>query len=188
MIVLLYTFPFEGNWNTVPTGIETVVSPLLAIHFPVWRELKHYTPSKKTVREMRSCYTLSRLKGIETVLFLHFRCEPLDLLYTFPFEGNWNFLSFIGIFSFLSCYTLSRLKGIETFPGPVLWGDCAPCYTLSRLKGIETMCQEATSVLRLLLAIHFPVWRELKQKSEHMGEVALFACYTLSRLKGIETY
>ena len=94
---------------------------------------------------MSSCYTLSRLKGIET---LRPSCLelPFILLYTFPFEGNWNVFQF-------------GLSGI--------FRD--PCYTLSRLKGIETRTTTQPYPLRRSLAIHFPVWRELKQRKEKIN-------------------
>ena len=60
------------------------------------------------------CYTLSRLKGIETRMGGH------------P--------GYLGI----SCYTLSRLKGIETPTTRGKGNVKNTCYTLSRLKGIET--------------------------------------------------
>ena len=37
----------------------------------------------------QACYTLSRLKGIETLMkFVAFNSLAMILLYTFPFEGN----------------------------------------------------------------------------------------------------
>ena len=109
---LLYTFPFEGNWNLSKDTTLLFPKKFLAIHFPVWRELKL---TKWTWYDITTtCYTLSRLKGIETCLGSHIdilRCDlaihfPVwrelkhffslrfwyqpSLLYTFPFEGNWN--------------------------------------------------------------------------------------------------
>ena len=83
------------------------------------------------------CYTLSRLKGIETNFF------PRNVL---VFNNN-------------SCYTLSRLKGIETiFLNYILIMHLFSCYTLSRLKGIETNLNNAIlGVTNKSLAIHFPV-------------------------------
>ena len=64
-----------------------------------------------------TCYTLSRLKGIET---------PMK---TAP-KKKWMPTS---------CYTLSRLKGIETCSATTQRPNALiSCYTLSRLKGIET--------------------------------------------------
>ena len=61
---LLYTFPFEGNGNCFGGSIDDLVL---------------------------ACYTLSRLKGMETVgLDVHFAEAAFGLLYTFPFEGNGN--------------------------------------------------------------------------------------------------
>ena len=109
------------------------------------------------------CYTLSRLKGIET----------LESTQSIPF--------------LVACYTLSRLKGIETATAPQhkehhgklaihfpVWREskhtfsvrplklCETCYTLSRLKGIETVSSTCFMKLVQCLAIHFPVWRESK--------------------------
>ena len=140
-VALLYTFPFEGNWN------ETSV---------LTSRLKEST-----------CYTLSRLKGIETGwLLINFKFRRLGLLYTFPFEGNWN-------------------KNGKRTSEYVL----RACYTLSRLKGIETLVfYLRVDSTNLYLAIHFPVWRELKPCRLGVAEAEVVpACYTLSRLKGIET-
>ena len=63
-----------------------------------------------------TCYTLSRLKGMET------RRSIVENASASP------------------CYTLSRLKGIETYvvASRVAEAMCFACYTLSRLKGMET--------------------------------------------------
>ena len=63
-----------------------------------------------------ACYTLSRLKGMETQ-------TKKD-----PAKRRWG----------EPCYTLSRLKGIETLSCGPRSSSSASCYTLSRLKGIET--------------------------------------------------
>ena len=114
--VLLYTFPFEGNWNVDLTFRYSRICYLLYT-FPFegnWNKnvLRAGDPSDGT------CYTLSRLKGIETATaFLEFPSPPLRiLLYTFPFEGNWNYSTdhILHLHQTLTCYTLSRLKGIET--------------------------------------------------------------------------
>ena len=212
---LLYTFPFEGNWNKTIHALSQHNLFYLAIHFPVWRELKHFqgvfVPNGQTVHLLytfpfegnwnsiisclqsppsKTCYTLSRLKGIETfgacgrgwfrrsvacytlsrlkgieTKFAYNLLAHIHLLYTFPFEGNWNFSagSIAEVMDF-SCYTLSRLKGIET--GKPLERPyrrrVTTCYTLSRLKGIETLLASASIINIKILAIHFPVWRELK--------------------------
>ena len=88
-VCLLYTFPFEGNWNNW-TLTRAFNSDSLAIHFPVWRELKllcllfdgwaiYWLAIHFPVwRELKhSCHQL-RIQEIPS------------LLYTFPFEGNWN--------------------------------------------------------------------------------------------------
>ena len=49
------------------------------------------TDTERILTENSTCYTLSCLKGIETVRFLYIRT------------------------AIVACYTLSRLKGIETF-------------------------------------------------------------------------
>ena len=79
--------------------------------------------------EGNTCYTLSRLKGIETIS------------------------KFPKILITPTCYTLSRLKGIETiskFPKILI---TPTCYTLSRLKGIETflslLCQRRSGMYLL---------------------------------------
>ena len=285
---LLYTFPFEGNWNIVisvspfativacytlsrlkgietqPAGLQTnlffsscyTLSRLkgietsgrlllgklqfLAIHFPVWRELKRMPVNSPTnALSMYTCYTLSRLKGIETRVSSEFfssvfPCYTLSrlkgietlnavsvwrwpcLLYTFPFEGNWN-LPFthvmIGLSSSLAIHfpvwrelkqiPVSWTRGrrhclLYTFPfegnGNLLllgltYSRQIPCYTLSRLKGIETINLKLSKVVVKMLAIHFPVWRELKQAfAQNITFLYRFTCYTLSRLKGIETW
>ena len=190
---LLYTFPFEGNWNwcelcwccyksflaihfpvwrewklASSTNKTDVPSHALAIHFPVWRELKLTLHPSQFIYVL-TCYTLSRLKGIETYpyrvrrkyifLAIHFPvwrewklCYSMPgidivyvdgLLYTFPFEGNGN------------TYGSSAPAACQTIT----------CYTLSRLKGIETIPQSNRIMLKSLLAIHFPVWREWKLTS-----------------------
>ena len=65
-----------------------------------------------------TCYTLSRLKGMETHCY-----SPSDILNPQA-----------------PCYTLSRLKGMETCrpPGDRRYRSEPSCYTLSRLKGMET--------------------------------------------------
>ena len=86
---LLYTFPFEGNGN-VNTIKQRITYNLLATHVPVWREWK--PDSRMWLRSpVPSCYTRSRLKGMET---LPGRWPPWILpsclLHTFPLEGNGN--------------------------------------------------------------------------------------------------
>ena len=181
-LYLLYTFPFEGNWN-LDTCPYRGVAAELAIHFPVWRELKQtplvelkntltracYTLSRlkgiETLGRMylpapslRTCYTLSRLKGIETGRCCHVSEGRIDgLLYTFPFEGNWNAMTAVPKPRQPSCYTLSRLKGIET---NVICSEHkmfnTACYTLSRLKGIETLVTHVDYCNPLSLLYTFP--------------------------------
>ena len=113
-ILFEYTFPFEGNWN-ISEAVSTPTAILLWIHFPVWRELKHLASAATLV-------------------------APSNFEYTFPFEGNWN-KSAAGLKEVpaTALNTLSRLKGIETlvrFPLHRVW---LTLNTLSRLKGIETL-------------------------------------------------
>ena len=163
---MLYTFPFEGNWNT------------------------RQTLRPASVR-LHTCYTLSRLKGIETARINRMRpAIAHHLLYTFPFEGNWNFKVYIYTIRPIICALL------YTFPFEGNWNE----IVFRQRDGFN------------LLAIHFPVWRELKHQRQARTEQAISgllytfpfegnwnpnryrngntlkaACYTLSRLKGIET-
>ena len=63
-----------------------------------------------------SRYTLSRLKGMETLIFTELNRNDIASLHTFPVEGNGNSLPAYGfVFAAgVARYTLSRLKGIET--------------------------------------------------------------------------
>ena len=89
---------------------------------------------------MWACYTLSRLKGIETPLPRLRRGDSLFSCYTLSRLKGIETIVVDGISSFIAapCYTLSRLKGIETQCNAVGISMLVPCYTLSRLKGIET--------------------------------------------------
>ena len=87
---LRYAFPFEGNWNFFWIGKLVSMWYVLAIRFPVWRELKRYKHQ-------------------------HYNRTDQSLRYAFPFEGNWNpFGRPTAVWSDTACDTLSRLKGIET--------------------------------------------------------------------------
>ena len=145
---LQYTFPFEGNWNSLSLSHPSFQSHL-QYTFPFegnWN--RQHCPIR--IQRIQACNTLSRLKGIETLCWLvwsrraaiclaiHFpvwrelklkddiqRCvNPIgSLLYTFPFEGNWNLLYVpVSANVLRTCNTLSRLKGIETLckPFPLL--------------------------------------------------------------------
>ena len=187
---LLYTFPFEGNWNlsematygkdmdTCYTrsrlkGIETLfiqtslyLSSNLAIHVPVWRELKRennlvrvdvMVPLAIHVPVWRELKQDDEVSCAETV--------PIHLLYTFPFEGNWNAKGLsidIGPPTFL-LYTFP-FEGNWNLPerSGLLMANPSTCYTRSRLKGIETVRSFHICVGSVNLAIHVPVWRELK--------------------------
>ena len=177
---LLYTFPFEGNWNfwrflnnqrnllkscytlSRLKGIETKlpisflrVVEHLAIHFPVWRELKHNSRANPNSCCLFACNTLSRLKGIETQHTVVQFTDWSNLLYTFPFEGNWNSFSTTGLFSIFPTLAIH-------FP---VWRE------LKRYGPV------ALNAGHWLLAIHFPVWRELKRvggtRSIRNGRVTL---------------
>ena len=162
----------------------------LAIHFPVWRELKQESIYRGEQMVTSSCYTLSRLKGIETEsLPAAGRQGTLPLLYTFPFEGNWNKeIKKKEKIATIACYTLSRLKGIETLGSSNFSGSgSSSCYTLSRLKGIETsialqlqQSDDPCYTLSRLKGIETRYGSLQSPRSER-------TCYTLSRLKGIET-
>ena len=86
-----YTFPFEGNWNfscvhlpTLPAGFHSEYT------FPFEGNWNYYSDSE-TKNIFHSLNTLSRLKGIETILdFDDGYPERCNSEYTFPFEGNWN--------------------------------------------------------------------------------------------------
>ena len=75
--------------------------------------------SSTTPMPVFACYTLSRLKGMETLATIAttVECGNNHLLYTFPFEGNGNSNGVIVWGTVIdACYTLSRLKGMETQP------------------------------------------------------------------------
>ena len=111
---LRYAFPFEGNWN-VSNWYWTVRYFQLAIRFPVWRELKPSGDSLHDLSPDKTCDTLSRLKGIETLFFWASCVHASPLQFTFPFEGNWNLFEGARYTYFvIPCNSLSRLKGIET--------------------------------------------------------------------------
>ena len=188
---LLYTFPFEGNWN-----LWLIVPPF-------------------SLASAATCYTLSRLKGIETivrwmVLLFNLTCYTLSRL-----KGIETRVSLPMPAPLHTCYTLSRLKGIETDNVLTIRADVKQflaCYTLSRLKGIETTaCHCPCIPLHLVLLYTFPFegnWNVhvnyfIKKRSENLLYTFPFEgnwnqsvnpiryrhppCYTLSRLKGIET-
>ena len=183
-------------------GIETLSLMSLTlgllflwIHFPVWRELKRFTLSGKGLRGIRpTLNTLSRLKGIETWLPPTSLLRLLVLWIHFPV---WRELKLLTVRSQLPLEqpfplnTLSRLKGIETLRH--LSRYCKFQFalnTLSRLKGIETDTKRFLErLVSSPLWIHFPVWRELKQRFLFSSFLSPFkSLNTLSRLKGIETF
>ena len=112
---LLYTFPFEGNWNSVNPPFSDDSSVYLLYTFPFEGNWNNQRLNDSLII-MRACYTLSRLKGIETIgrpvwnkperltCYTLSRLKGIEtlspvtqpstvtgiLLYTFPFEGNWN--------------------------------------------------------------------------------------------------
>ena len=200
---LLHTFPFEGNWNSLYWYYRTKRT-LLATHFPVWRELKRRT-SGGACRSIRPCYTLSRLKGIETQwLWLSLRCYWRCLLHTFPFEGNWNQdtqflrpshehlathfpvwrelkLLFFGL-GILKYNLATHFPVWRELKLPLLvmfqYNREVACYTLSRLKGIETQTSACAWSRFHQLATHFPVWRELKHGSLNIKRVSFGLLHT----------
>ena len=190
-LILLYTFPFEGNWNKLPLQASYWGCCLLYT-FPFEGNWNPIFPSIASCH-LVTCYTLSRLKGIETSSRLLKVSASSALLYTFPFEGNWNCglsetesdgwcgllytFPFEGNWNttwpFSSTSTSSNLLYTFPFEGNWnllmwlalwFWTCVSPCYTLSRLKGIETVRQFFRIEILMSLAIHFPVWRELKRK------------------------
>ena len=122
-----YTFPFEGNWNCFFQGFWWFCFSLW-IHFPVWRELKLFD----CVRGYDSLgvitlNTLSRLKGIETILCIAYGISNMFLWIHFPVWRELKLKLRLGKLPELSSptlNTLSRLKGIET------WWRCAKCEHL----------------------------------------------------------
>ena len=209
----VYTFPFEGNWNT-DRGQRRFCVDNLWIYLPVWRELKliHrkwfalqlicfvYTfpfegnwnklyPTQQPATRPQTLYIPSRLKGIETLPPSGGGVGSIGstFVYTFPFEGNWNWRVLLTAEILETLYIPSRLKGIETLSllnirvRFILWiylpvwrelklkllkpssGDgLRPLYIPSRLKGIET--QKGSKIGNpIFLWIYLPVWRELKQ-------------------------
>ena len=136
-ITLLHTFPFEGNWNFRTPFSTWFCVEKLATHLPVWRELKQ--SEYKMVGSMIKLAT-------HLPVWRELKLDPIPegitglsgLLHTFPFEGNWNFLS--DIYSW---------KSILATHLPV-WRE---------LKLQRHLVRE---MLSPLLATHLPVWRELK--------------------------
>ena len=84
------TIPFEGNRN-VSGGGNTIVSVAVSVqnYYPVWRESKR-NGLCQFFNIGFSSELLSRLKGIETLLFLALKCYQLSFGTTIPFEGNRN--------------------------------------------------------------------------------------------------
>ena len=183
-------FPFEGNWNLSALVIDAGTWSILAIRFPVWRELKlvEYKPPVENKR--LACDTLSRLKGMET--FVQLFLQPFfryNLRSAFPFEGNGNY--FIHEFLHLSLQLTIRFpvwRELKLKSGSNAAILPAAYDPLSRLKGIETRKNMAAVDSRLFsLAIHFPVWREWKHDTCINFGIIGYTCNSLSRLKGIET-
>ena len=142
---------------------------LLAIHFPVWRELKHNKEKTFHYFSLISCYTLSRLKGIETFVCLA-GCAAaaifLNLLYTFPFEGNWNTLNSLPL-SFSSVRLAIHFpvwRELKQCPSLPLFGPASLLYTFP-FEGNWNLLPRFQCFRQWQLAIHFPVWRELKRVS-----------------------
>ena len=211
----LHTFPFEGNWNDYEKRKRHLCQQHCSLHtFPFegnWNFGAHHKHPPYIAR-----YTLSRLKGMETIMCRKWICGWMSSLHTFPFEGNWNAIAerqtaFAGR---LSRYTLSRLKGIETICVFTKTGLMVTRYTLSRLKGMETfpfrchfcpcgfslhtfpfegnwnsvaLIKNSSRHYVRCLATHFPGWRELKRVRVMLSINSFLPRYTLSRLKGIET-
>ena len=182
----------KGIETSIPYIHAIIAHSPLAIHFPVWRELKLIPlGTRVSLKVSVACYTLSRLKGIETVRSSKTVTTVRE-----------------------TCYTLSRLKGIETFrtllfrlPLTMLaihfpvWRELKPhhkgepvfvgaflLYTFPFEGNWNLLFHPYPSALYWVLAIHFPVWRELKLFSARLVRLShIDPCYTLSRLKGIET-
>ena len=139
-----YAFPFEGNWNN-----------------------RCYLVALKI--RLDALDTLSRLKGIETILIrlngvaTCIRCFG----YAFPFEGNWN--------SSIMIATRESNFGYA-FPFEGNWNI------------IVSHPFASNSSIAYSLWIRFPVWRELKLKTEMWKNSIFMPLDTFSRLKGIETY
>ena len=160
----------------------------LAIHFPVWRELKLLSPSTFSTTPV-SCYTLSRLKGIETwTSALPNWCRN-RLAIHFPVWREWKLI--------IVFHTIRTIKLAIHFP---VWrelklGSHAFAWIDPNLLAIhfpvwrELKPSQAIPIQYSIpaLAIHFPVWRELKLMKSHYISYRWRTCYTLSRLKGIET-
>ena len=159
-----YAFPFEGNWN--PSGIitkqfketgsdtlsrlkgietETIRNYsdfrriMVQIRFPVWRELKRNLTHSWHQWFSDGSDTLSRLKGIETLLGRTKIWPSSSFRYAFPFEGNWNA-------DFLISATFVTSVQIR-FP---VWRE----LKLWRRSGTDWHTR--------WVQIRFPVWRELK--------------------------
>ena len=190
VIDLQCPFPFEGNWNAIhDLGHESI--DCLTMSFPVWRELK--------------------LSGSILSSSIH----PLQC--PFPFEGNWNIdrplprtcewkwltMSFPVWRELKLAHTLFSSRYLCTllqcpFPFEGNWNTCyhhhilnldSSYNVLSRLKGIETQITRIVCVLRFLLTMSFPVWRELKPPPiARFLPRSRWAYNVLSRLKGIETF
>ena len=110
---------------------------------------------------------LSRLKGIETILFFLQYSISSAFVYAFPFEGNWN------KYPDISANT-SSIDFVYGFPFEGNWNEWFKSPT--------------SKVDETLLCICFPVWRELKPwHLQPLGYLSRGALYMLSRLKGIET-
>ena len=130
------------TWRLAPDGSLTSWI-LLWIHFPVWRELKHFGIWWGFCLRFIFGYTFpfegnwNASRGLSH--------QPKHCFgYTFPFEGNWNFTPYKYLFiDHYSLDTLSRLKGIETGFRPQLICRILLVFGYTfRLKGIETILRE----------------------------------------------
>ena len=128
---------------------------LLATPFPVWRELKHKPCLFHRLFRYYPCYPLSRLKGIETFIWISFtRVRNRQLATPFPV---WRELK-------LEVFCDLGIDALLATPFPV-WRELkqgslqihrfsfeTACYPLSRLKGIETEFMNIVCVR---------IWREV---------------------------
>ena len=166
---------------------------LLWLHFPVWRELKHWYLLVLAF-PLRNCnfgYTFPfegnwnscvdcSCRCCQT-LWLHFpvwrelklpqlpkthRCDlKNDFGYTFPFEGNWNLKGCYHPVNLPSLATLSRLKGIETLTIINFIANLIYFGYTFPFEGNWNLYTNVASFFVSTLWLHFPVWRELKPLS-----------------------
>ena len=140
----VYTFPFEGNWNTglsVSNGVGKIV---FVYTFPFegnWNR-KYPRGTRLSVYDERiSLYPPSRLKGIETQRDLESHDPPQDLCIHLPV---WRELKHCHLTSHTG---VSGKVFVSTFPFEGNWNTISMSITNNSLQR---------------LCIHLPVWRELK--------------------------